>query len=78
MLPVTVVIDDGELIDVAFSQREGIALSTITYNDDGVIGPIFYRLSPAEMVVPYATPEHPTCASSSLMCEFPPLLHFLF
>ena len=44
---------------IAFSQREGIALSTITYNDDGVIRPIFYRLSQAEMVVPYAAPEHP-------------------
>ena len=29
------------------------------YNDDGVIRPIFYRLSLAEMVVPYAAPEHP-------------------
>ena len=43
----------------AFSQREGIALSTITYNDNGVTRPIFYRLSLAEMVVPYAAPEHP-------------------
>ena len=44
---------------VAFSHREGIALSTITYNDDGVLRPIFYRLSLAEMVVPYSAPEHP-------------------
>ena len=44
---------------VAFNHREGIALSTITYNDNGVIRPIFYRLSLAEMVVPYAAPEHP-------------------
>ncbi len=44
---------------VAFSQREGIALSTITYNDDGVLRPLFYRLSLAEMVVPYSAPEHP-------------------
>jgi len=43
----------------AFSHREGIALSTITYNDNGVIRPIFYRLSLTEMVVPYAAPEHP-------------------
>lgn len=43
----------------AFSHREGIALSTITYNDDGNIRPVFYRLSLAEMVVPYAAPEHP-------------------
>lgn len=44
---------------VAFSHREGIALSTITYNDDGVVRPLFYRLSLAEMVVPYGAPEHP-------------------
>ncbi|KAH9984351.1 copper amine oxidase [Russula vinacea] len=44
---------------IAFSHREGIALSTITYNDDGVLRPLFYRLSLAEMVVPYAAPEHP-------------------
>ncbi|KAI0299979.1 peroxisomal copper amine oxidase [Multifurca ochricompacta] len=44
---------------VAFSHREGIALSTITYNDDGVLRPLFYRLSLAEMVVPYGAPEHP-------------------
>ena len=43
----------------AFSHREGIALSTITYNDDGEVRPIFYRLSVAEMVVPYGAPEHP-------------------
>ncbi|KIL00836.1 hypothetical protein PAXRUDRAFT_128981 [Paxillus rubicundulus Ve08.2h10] len=44
---------------IAFSHREGIALSTITYNDDGAIRPIFYRLSIAEMVVPYGAPEFP-------------------
>ncbi|KAF9055822.1 peroxisomal copper amine oxidase [Panaeolus papilionaceus] len=43
----------------AFSQREGIALSTITYNDKGEIRPIMYRLSMAEMVVPYGAPEYP-------------------
>ncbi|KAG6832431.1 hypothetical protein H0H87_001591, partial [Tephrocybe sp. NHM501043] len=43
---------------VAHSQREGIALSTITYNDNGEVRPIIYRLSLAEMVVPYAAPEH--------------------
>lgn len=43
----------------AFTHREGIAISTITYNDDGEIRPIFYRLSLAEMVVPYGTPEFP-------------------
>ncbi|KAG8932173.1 hypothetical protein FRC01_000152, partial [Tulasnella sp. 417] len=44
---------------VAFSGREGIAISTVTWNDGGVVRPIFYRLSLAEMVVPYAAPEHP-------------------
>ncbi|KAI0795895.1 peroxisomal copper amine oxidase [Abortiporus biennis] len=44
---------------ISFHHREGIALSTVTYNDDGVIRPVFYRLSLAEMVVPYAAPEHP-------------------
>ena len=58
MPPVTAVNDNIESI-IAFSQREGIALSTITYNDNGVVRPIFYRLSQAEMVVPYAAPEHP-------------------
>lgn len=43
----------------AFSQREGVVLSTITYNDNGEIRPIFYRLSLAEMVVPYGAPDHP-------------------
>lgn len=44
---------------IAFSQREGVVLSTITYNDNGEIRPIFYRLSLAEMVVPYGAPDHP-------------------
>lgn len=44
---------------VAFSHREGLALSAITYNDDGNVRPIFYRLSLAEMVVPYGAPEFP-------------------
>lgn len=32
--------------------REGLVLSTITYNDHGVVRPLFYRLSLAEMVRP--------------------------
>lgn len=43
----------------AFSAREGIALSAITYDDDGELRPLFYRLSLAEMVVPYGEPIHP-------------------
>lgn len=46
-------------IKPAFSHREGIAISTVTYNDDGEVRPLFYRLSLVEMVVPYAAPEHP-------------------
>ncbi|KAJ7504131.1 copper amine oxidase [Mycena galericulata] len=44
---------------IGFNHREGIALSTITYNDHGEIRPVLYRLSLAEMVVPYAAPEPP-------------------
>jgi primary-amine oxidase len=44
---------------LAFTHREGIALSTITYNDHGEVRPIFYRLSLAEMLVPYGAPESP-------------------
>ncbi|KIK71526.1 hypothetical protein GYMLUDRAFT_149303 [Collybiopsis luxurians FD-317 M1] len=44
---------------IAFGHREGIVLSTVTYNDHGDIRPIFYRLSLVEMVVPYGAPEYP-------------------
>ncbi|KAJ3821709.1 copper amine oxidase, partial [Lentinula raphanica] len=44
---------------IAFSHREGVVLSTVTYNDHGEIRPIIYRLSLAEMVVPYGAPEYP-------------------
>ncbi|KAI9852840.1 MAG: hypothetical protein M1824_001708 [Vezdaea acicularis] len=57
---------DGRVIDwqnwkvhVGFNYREGIVLNNITYNDKGKERPIFYRLSLAEMVVPYGNPEHP-------------------
>ena len=48
-------------IHVGFNYREGIVLNNITYFDkeENVIRPIFYRLSLAEMVVPYGNPEHP-------------------
>ena len=39
-------------ISPAFSHREGIVISTITYNDHGEVRPIIYRLSVPEMVVP--------------------------
>ncbi|KAI1102877.1 copper amine oxidase [Jackrogersella minutella] len=44
---------------IGFNYREGIVLNDITYNDKGTVRPIFYRLSLAEMVVPYGNPEHP-------------------
>ncbi|KAJ9090730.1 hypothetical protein QFC19_009472 [Naganishia cerealis] len=44
---------------IGFHYREGLVLSTVTYNDDGALRPLFYRLSLAEMVVPYAAPEWP-------------------
>ena len=46
-------------IHVGFNYREGIVLNNITFNDKGNVRPIFYRLSLAEMVVPYGNPEHP-------------------
>lgn len=46
-------------VHVGFNYREGIVLNNITYNDHGVVRPIFYRMSLAEMVVPYGNPEHP-------------------
>lgn len=57
---------DGRVIEwenwkvhVGFNYREGIVLNNITYNDKGNERGIFYRLSLAEMVVPYGNPEHP-------------------
>ncbi|CAB83008.1 Amine oxidase [Schizosaccharomyces pombe] len=44
---------------IGFNYREGIVLSDISYNDNGHIRPLFYRMSIAEMVVPYGNPEHP-------------------
>lgn len=46
-------------IHVGFNHKEGIVLSNITYNDKGNERGTFYRLSLAEMVVPYGNPEHP-------------------
>ncbi|KAI9805178.1 MAG: Copper amine oxidase [Sarcosagium campestre] len=57
---------DGRIVDwqnwkvhVGFNYREGIVLSNITYTDKGTERPVFYRISLAEMVVPYGNPEHP-------------------
>ncbi|CAO1615752.1 unnamed protein product [Sympodiomycopsis kandeliae] len=66
---------DGNMLEwqkwkfhVAFHPREGIVLSTVSYADDEALGaskaqpkerPLFYRLSLAEMVVPYGEPTYP-------------------
>jgi primary-amine oxidase len=46
-------------VHIGFNYKEGIVLSNITFNDKGNVRPTFYRLSLAEMVVPYGNPEHP-------------------
>jgi primary-amine oxidase len=40
-----------------FTPREGLVLYTIGYREDGVVRPIIYRASLAEMVVPYGDPD---------------------
>ncbi|CAH0019494.1 unnamed protein product [Clonostachys rhizophaga] len=44
---------------IGFNYREGLVFNDIKYNDKGTDRDIFYRLSLAEMVVPYGNPEHP-------------------
>ncbi|GAM85320.1 hypothetical protein ANO11243_033250 [Dothideomycetidae sp. 11243] len=46
-------------VHVGFNYKEGIVLSNVTFNDKGDVRPIFWRMSLAEMVVPYGNPEHP-------------------
>ncbi|KAI9824743.1 MAG: hypothetical protein M1832_001569 [Thelocarpon impressellum] len=46
-------------VHVGFNYREGIVLNDVTYTDKGEERPVFYRISLAEMVVPYGNPEHP-------------------
>ena len=46
-------------IHVGFNYREGVVLSNVTFNDKGNVRPVFWRMSLAEMVVPYGNPEHP-------------------
>jgi primary-amine oxidase len=38
---------------IGFTHREGLVLHTLGYEDDGKVRPIIYRLSLAEMTVPY-------------------------
>jgi len=44
---------------IGFNYREGIVLNDIKYIEKGAPRSIFYRLSLAEMVVPYGNPEFP-------------------
>lgn len=46
-------------LHIGFNYREGLVLSNLTFNDKGNERPVFWRLSLAEMVVPYGNPEHP-------------------
>jgi primary-amine oxidase len=61
---------------IAFSGREGIAISTVTYNDNGKVRPLFYRLSLVEMVVPYGAPEFPHPRKVRFMSSFGRCLMF--
>ncbi len=54
---------DGNLLQwqnwsmrVGFNGREGMTLHEISYNDNGNVRPVAYRMSFAEMVVPYRDP----------------------
>lgn len=44
---------------IGFNYREGIVLSDVSFNDRGDKRSLFYRMSLAEMVVPYGHPEPP-------------------
>ncbi|KAK0336568.1 peroxisomal copper amine oxidase [Friedmanniomyces endolithicus] len=46
-------------VHVGFNYREGMVLSNITFDDKGTVRPVFWRMSLAEMVVPYGNPERP-------------------
>ncbi|KAJ9114677.1 hypothetical protein QFC22_005553 [Naganishia vaughanmartiniae] len=42
---------------IGFHYREGLVLSTVTYDDDGTVRPLFYRLSLAEMAPEWPHPR---------------------
>lgn len=44
---------------ISFNYREGIVFSDMSYNDHGKVRPMFHRISLAEMIVPYGSPEFP-------------------
>ncbi|GAB3597732.1 primary-amine oxidase [Microbacterium tumbae] len=47
----------GWRFQIGFDQREGIVLHDVAIVDDGVLRPVLYRASIAEMVVPYGDPS---------------------
>ena len=44
-------------VRIGFNYREGLVLHNIGYHDSGRLRPILHRMSIAEMVVPYGSPE---------------------
>jgi len=57
-------------LHVGFNNREGIVLNNITFNDKGTDRGTFYRISLAEMVVPYgwvSESNHRGCMYNWLM-----------
>ncbi|CAL8085027.1 unnamed protein product [Orchesella dallaii] len=44
---------------IGFNGREGMTLHNVNYNDGGRVRPLFYRMSLAEMFVPYGDPRPP-------------------
>lgn len=56
---------------IGFNYREGLVLNTISYKDEGVYRPLFYRLSLVEMVVPYGAPEAPHHSKCTSRFSFP-------
>ncbi|TIB39896.1 hypothetical protein E3P86_00918 [Wallemia ichthyophaga] len=46
-------------LHLGFNYRDGLVLNNVTYDDNGTIRPLFYRLSIAEMVVPYGISKFP-------------------
>ncbi|MFL5626079.1 MAG: primary-amine oxidase, partial [Ktedonobacteraceae bacterium] len=41
---------------LGFTHREGLVLHTVSYEDGGRLRPVLYRMSVAEMIVPYGDP----------------------
>ena len=56
----------GWKMHIGFNYREGIVLNNVRYNDNGTERPIFWRMSIAEMVVPYGEPYRPSTRKMAL------------